>query len=46
MSFPVIFAADGGLMDGGHRVAKAWLAGATHVSAVRFAENPPPDWFE
>jgi hypothetical protein len=46
LSFPIILSADGGLMDGGHRVAKAWLAGETHVSAVRFLEDPPPDWIE
>jgi hypothetical protein len=46
LSVPIILSADGGLMDGGHRLAKAWLGGATHVSAVRFREDPPPDWVE
>src|SRR5690606_10561398 len=32
LSFPVILAADGRLMDGGHRLAKAWLEGRTHVA--------------
>lgn len=44
LSFPVIVAADGTLMDGGHRISKAWLAGQTTVRAVRFATDPAPDW--
>lgn len=43
---PIILAADGALMDGGHRLAKAWLAGRTHVTAVRFVQDPEPDWIE
>jgi hypothetical protein len=31
-------------MDGGHRIAKAWLAGATSVPAVRFEADPSPDY--
>lgn len=46
LAFPVILAADGGLMDGGHRLAKAWLSGETHVMAVRFDEDPTPDWID
>jgi predicted kinase len=46
LAYPVILAADGHLMDGGHRIAKAWLVGATHVDAVRFVETPEPDWIE
>ena len=45
LSYPIILSADGRLMDGGHRLAKAWLAGATHVRAVRFREDPAPDEF-
>lgn len=40
---PVILSASGGLMDGGHRIAKAWLAGETTVRAVRFPVDPEPD---
>jgi uridine phosphorylase len=46
LSHPVILSADGGLMDGGHRIARAWLDGATHVDAVRFEQDPEPDWIE
>lgn len=44
LSHPFILAADGRLMDGGHRIAKAWLQGQTKVSAVQFADDPEPDW--
>jgi hypothetical protein len=43
---PVILASDGHLMDGGHRIAKAWLAGRQAVHAVRFEVDPDPDWVE
>ncbi len=43
LDYPVILAADGRLMDGGHRIARAWTGGATEILAVRFATNPPPD---
>jgi hypothetical protein len=45
-SHPVILASDGTLMDGGHRLAKAWLDGRATVAAVRFKVDPPPDWIE
>jgi hypothetical protein len=41
---PVILAADGGLMDGGHRIAKAWLLGHTTIAAVQFVSDPEPDY--
>lgn len=43
LSYPIIFSADGRLMDGGHRIAKAWLAGQAEIDAVRFETDPPPD---
>ncbi len=43
LSYPVILSANGGLMDGGHRIAKAWIEGRTHVDAVRFEVDPEPD---
>ena len=30
-------------MDGGHRVAKAWMAGQEEIIAVRFPVTPEPD---
>ena len=46
LQYPVILAADGHLMDGGHRIAKAWLEGRGAVDAVRFEVDPEPDWME
>ncbi|MFI6673350.1 histidine phosphatase family protein [Kribbella sp. NPDC050470] len=46
LSYPVILSADGGLMDGGHRIAKAWLNGATTIKATRFTVDPAPDYIE
>lgn len=42
-SYPVILCAEGRLMDGGHRLAKALLAGAVEIDAVRFPVTPEPD---
>ena len=42
-SYPIILGADGRVMDGMHRVARAILDGAPSIRAVRFAENPEPD---
>ncbi len=46
LSHPIILSARGGLMDGGHRLARAWLEGRTHIAAVRFDVDPEPDRFE
>lgn len=43
-AYPVILSADGRLMDGGHRVAKAYLAGADDIAAVQFEVDPEPAW--
>jgi hypothetical protein len=44
LAYPVILSASGGLMDGGHRIAKAYLLGERTVSARRFLIDPEPDW--
>ncbi len=41
---PVILSADGGLMDGGHRIARAYLLGQRTIRARRFGTDPEPDW--
>ncbi len=46
LRYPVILSADGRLMDGGHRIAKAWLHGDTMIDAVRFTVDPEPDYIE
>jgi hypothetical protein len=43
LSYPIILSAEGHLMDGGHRLAKAWLLGHTHIQAVQFLHDPEPD---
>jgi hypothetical protein len=44
LSYPIILSADGRLMDGGHRLCKAWLAGQEFIQAVQFATDPEPDY--
>lgn len=44
LSYPIILSPEGRLMDGGHRVAKAWLQGETEIDAVRFQADPEPDY--
>lgn len=43
-SFPVILGADGRVMDGMHRVARAMLDGERSVPAVQFQTDPEPDY--
>lgn len=43
LQFPIILSADGRLMDGMHRVAKALLKGQSHIRAVQFQTDPEPD---
>jgi hypothetical protein len=44
LSFPVILAADGRVMDGMHRIAKALLLGLPAVDVVQFDVTPEPDY--
>jgi hypothetical protein len=46
LSYPVILSSDGRLMDGGHRISKAWLSGLTTIDAVRFRVDPEPDYIQ
>ena len=43
LSYPIILAADGAVMDGRHRVAKALREGRATIDAVQFPADPPPD---
>ncbi|HVF51710.1 MAG TPA: hypothetical protein VNA19_16620 [Pyrinomonadaceae bacterium] len=43
LSHPIILSAKGNLMDGGHRIAKAWLLGVREIAAVQFEVDPEPD---
>lgn len=44
LSYPIILCADGRVMDGMHRVAKAKLYHQTYISAVQFEQTPEPDF--
>ena len=44
LAFPIILSADGSVMDGMHRVAKAVRAGHDGIDAVRFERDPEPDY--
>ena len=43
LSRPIILSGSGIMMDGMHRVAKAWLLGMEKIQAVQFSADPPPD---
>jgi len=42
-SHPIILSASGLVMDGVHRIARAWLEGCATIEAVRFEQDPEPD---
>ena len=44
LSFPIILSANGSVMDGMHRVAKAAQEGRTEIEAVQFSDDPEPDF--
>ncbi len=43
LAYPIILGADGRVMDGMHRVARAILEGHPTIRAVRFVTEPEPD---
>ena len=44
LAYPIILSANGTVMDGMHRVAKALRQGLAEIEAVQFAEDPEPDF--
>lgn len=46
LTYPIILAADGRVMDGMHRAAQALRRGQADIEAVQFAEDPPPDYVD
>lgn len=44
LKYPIILCADGRVMDGMHRVAKAELQGLVTIRAVKFTNTPQPDF--
>ena len=43
LSFPIILSANGDVMDGRHRMAKAAGQGRAEIQAVQFERDPEPD---
>lgn len=43
LAYPIILSADGELMDGAHRLAKAWIFGYKQIQVVQFEIDPEPD---
>jgi hypothetical protein len=46
LRFPIILDQEGNVMDGMHRLAKAYYLGNTTVKVVQFASTPSPDRVE
>lgn len=44
LQYPILLCANGRVMDGMHRVAKALLIGESHIRARRFCQTPSPDF--
>lgn len=44
LSYPIILCAEGRVMDGMHRIAKAILGHQTHIQAVQYEHTPKPDF--
>lgn len=44
LKYPIILSVDGRVMDGMHRVAKAYLEGRSAILAVRLRVDPAPDF--
>jgi hypothetical protein len=44
LQYPIILGADGRVMDGMHRVAKAYLEGRGTILAVQLTSDPEPDF--
>ena len=44
LGYPIILSSDGRVMDGMHRVAKALLEGQETIEAVKFRQDPEPDY--
>jgi len=43
LAFPILLSADGRVMDGMHRVARALILQHATLPARQFVEDPPPD---
>ena len=46
LNFPIILSSDGRVMDGMHRVCKAFIEGRQTIKAVQFINDPEPDYVD
>jgi hypothetical protein len=46
LNYPIILSSDGRVMDGMHRVCKAWMQGEESIKAVRFPIDPEPNYID
>lgn len=46
LTYPILLSETGAVMDGIHRICKAYLHDRKTVMAVQFSQNPPPDKVE
>ncbi len=44
LSYPIILSPDGEVLDGWHRICKAFLQGIEELDAVQLTEMPPYRW--
>ena len=44
LTYPIILSSDGRVMDGMHRVCKAFIEGRDDIEVVQFIEDPEPDY--
>ena len=44
LSYPIILSPKGDVLDGMHRICKALLEGRAEIDAVRFLQDPEPDY--
>ena len=44
LAYPIILSASGEVMDGRHRIAKAYLQNQPDILTVRFVQDPEPDY--
>ena len=46
LRYPIILSSDGRVVDGMHRVARAYLEGRDTIEAVQFDVDPEPDYVD
>ena len=46
LAYPIILCSNGGVMDGMHRVCRAFMEGRDKIKAVQFTVDPEPDYVD